>query len=65
MLSDSSKGVSERAKPNVIRMINGWLEKLFSDVGFIAAYYLAVKEVFPDNLLESLFPEQADWSGPL
>lgn len=60
VLSNSSKGVGERAKPTVIKMINSWLEKLFADVGFVAAYYLAVKEVFTDNLLESLFPEQAD-----
>lgn len=49
---------ASQAKPVVAKAIEKWLQDLFSNPRFAALYSLAVKDTYPDNLLQTVAPEE-------
>ncbi len=47
-----------QSKPVVAKAIEKWLQELFSNPRFAALYSLAVKDTYPDNLLQTVAPEE-------
>ncbi len=49
---------ANQAKPAVAKAIEKWLQESFSNTRFAALYSLAVKDTYPDNLLQTIAPEE-------
>ncbi|MCL4437347.1 MAG: DUF87 domain-containing protein [Thaumarchaeota archaeon] len=49
---------ASQAKPAVTKAVETWLQELFSNAKFAALYSLAVKDTYPDNLLQTVAPEE-------
>ncbi|MBI2937723.1 MAG: ATP-binding protein [Thaumarchaeota archaeon] len=49
---------ASQAKPVVAKAVEKWLQDLFSNPRFAALYSLAVKDTYPDNLLQTVAPEE-------
>ena len=52
---------AKQAKPIVLKTIDKWLQRTFSNTNFAATYYLAVMEIFPDNLLQTISPDEFNY----